>query len=256
MLTGLVSVTFRKMTPAEIVRITRKAGLDGIEWGSDVHCPPGDTTAAREIATLMAENGLATISYGSYYQVGVCDHFDSIIDTAVTLRTTNIRVWAGSVGSIMATKDDRRHITEDSRRIARLAAERGLTISYEFHGESLTDSITSTVQLLNDINMDNVFSYWQPLGDFSFKENIENLRKLVVMRKLKNIHMFEWTEVEKMPLISGQEKWLRYIEAALPCSPALLLEFVKGDDIQQFFEDAKTLKSIKARCNCNCSLSD
>ena len=41
-MTGLVSVTFRDKTPAEIVSEVKKAGLDAIEWGGDVHVPHGD----------------------------------------------------------------------------------------------------------------------------------------------------------------------------------------------------------------------
>ncbi len=41
---GLVSVTFRQLSPEEIVRVAREAGLTVIEWGGDVHVPPGDST--------------------------------------------------------------------------------------------------------------------------------------------------------------------------------------------------------------------
>ena len=45
--TGLTSVTFRQKTIDEIVALARKAQLDGIEWGGDVHVPAGDVQAAR-----------------------------------------------------------------------------------------------------------------------------------------------------------------------------------------------------------------
>ena len=36
---GLVSVSFRKNTPKEILEAVKEAGLSCIEWGSDAHAP-------------------------------------------------------------------------------------------------------------------------------------------------------------------------------------------------------------------------
>ena len=47
--TGLVSITFREKSPEEIVGLVVEAGLDGIEWGGDVHVPHGDLAKAREV---------------------------------------------------------------------------------------------------------------------------------------------------------------------------------------------------------------
>lgn len=44
--TGLVSVTFRQKSVEEIAALTAEAGLSGVEWGGDVHVPPGDREAA------------------------------------------------------------------------------------------------------------------------------------------------------------------------------------------------------------------
>ena len=38
---GLVSVTFRKLSPEEIVQLVVSSGLKGIEWGGDIHLPHG-----------------------------------------------------------------------------------------------------------------------------------------------------------------------------------------------------------------------
>jgi hypothetical protein len=40
--TGLVSITFRQLSPPAIIDLVRQAGLEGIEWGGDVHVPHGD----------------------------------------------------------------------------------------------------------------------------------------------------------------------------------------------------------------------
>ena len=36
---GLVSITFRKLSPRAIIDLVTRANLIGIEWGGDVHVP-------------------------------------------------------------------------------------------------------------------------------------------------------------------------------------------------------------------------
>ena len=40
--TGMTSVTFRKKSAEDVIAIVKEAGLDGIEWGGDIHVPAGD----------------------------------------------------------------------------------------------------------------------------------------------------------------------------------------------------------------------
>ena len=39
--TGVCSVTFRNLNVERIIELVVEAGLDGIEWGGDVHVPTG-----------------------------------------------------------------------------------------------------------------------------------------------------------------------------------------------------------------------
>ena len=64
---GLVSISFRKHAPREILQAMREVGLTEIEWGSDVHAPP---EKAAEIARLQAEFGINCSSYGTYFTLG------------------------------------------------------------------------------------------------------------------------------------------------------------------------------------------
>ena len=63
--TGLVSITFRKKSPEEVVALVCDAGLDAIEWGGDIHAPHGDLAKAREIREMCDSRGIAIPSYGS-----------------------------------------------------------------------------------------------------------------------------------------------------------------------------------------------
>jgi 3-dehydroshikimate dehydratase len=44
---GLCRVTFRKSDPLSILKICKKSGIEGIEWGGDIHSPIGDITQAK-----------------------------------------------------------------------------------------------------------------------------------------------------------------------------------------------------------------
>ena len=147
---GLVSITFRKLTPRQVVDLVVQAGLEAVEWGGDVHAPHGDVAKAREIAQMMAGAGLAMPTYGSYYRVGhrADVPFPDVLVSAVALGIPTIRVWAGKVGSAEADAAYWKAVVADSQRIVDLAATEGIAIAYEFHGNTLTDSAEFTRRLL------------------------------------------------------------------------------------------------------------
>lgn len=39
---GLTSTTFRNGPAEDILQLCQDLGIDGIEWGGDVHVPPGN----------------------------------------------------------------------------------------------------------------------------------------------------------------------------------------------------------------------
>lgn len=103
MKTGLCSITFRQFDISRIVDLTRDAGLDAIEWGGDIHVPPGDTATAGKARELTASAGLEVSSYGSYYQIidaqGAEQDFAPVLESALALGTDTIRIWPGTMPS-------------------------------------------------------------------------------------------------------------------------------------------------------------
>ena len=84
---GVVSVTFRKKTPEEVIDIVKKAGLTHIEWGGDVHVPHGDVETAKRVGELTRAAGLTVSSYGSYFKDPEADlQFEDVLASAVALR--------------------------------------------------------------------------------------------------------------------------------------------------------------------------
>lgn len=251
--TGLCSVTFRDLTAEQVIELTLKAELEGIEWGGDVHVPPGDDERALEVATLTEQANLDIVSYGSYYRVGHnkanAASFEKILETTVKLRAPAVRVWAGSLGSREADEKYRESVVADAKRIASLAEKVGVSIHFEYHGNSLTDTPESAAQLMRDIDHSNIHLYWQPAVGERIANRIASIQQ--VRPWLTHVHVFQWTNKDRLPLEAGIEEWDQYLHELkkLNESRYLLLEFIKSDNSAQFLQDADTLKNLVGTYN-------
>lgn len=245
---GLVSVTFRKLTPGEIVKLVVNSGLQGIEWGGDIHVPHGNIAKAKEVYSLTEANGLKTAAYGSYYTVGNEDEqaftFEQVLETAIVLRAPTIRVWAGNKGSKTADSALWDRVIRESYRIAVLAASVGITISYEFHGNTLTDTSESAYRLLKGVNHSNIRSYWQPPANLDLDLQMDGLK--LVLPWLSNIHVFYDSGNRQLPLSEGTDCWSKYLKVVSeqPEDRFAMLEFVMNESPDQFLQDAKVLRSL------------
>jgi 3-dehydroshikimate dehydratase len=243
---GLVSITFRKLGPEEIIELVKKAGLDGIEWGGDVHVPPGNVEYAAEVLRMTRDAGLKVAAYGSYYRVGGEKDFTfgQVLETAKALCAPVIRVWAGKHGSSEADDEYWKSIVRESADIADAAQQEGIKVAFEFHGNTLTDTNESTLKLLREINHKNVRSYWQPSQRMSIKERLKGLNS--ILPYLEHIHVFQWGDGKRLELETGMKEWKGYIKAAREAkgSRYAMLEFVKDDEPEQFLKDAVILKRL------------
>ena len=95
---GVVSVSFRQLSVDEVIRYTKEAGLDQIEWGSDVHAPYNDPERIAYIAKAQAEAGISCPSYGTYFKLGVDDTelLHGYASAARALGTDILRLWCGN----------------------------------------------------------------------------------------------------------------------------------------------------------------
>jgi 3-dehydroshikimate dehydratase len=239
---GLVSVTFRQLTPAEVVDVAVRAGLGGIEWGADVHVP--DVPAASQVAALTREAGLRVACYGSYLRLGHPEGDPrAVVDTAAALGAPLIRVWAGRLPSAEAGPEHWAAVVGDARRVAALAAEAGIDVAFEYHRNTLTDTRASALRLLELVDAANVGTLWQPEPTRGVDENLGDLAS--VLPHLRNVHVFSWTPArERLPLAAQSAAWVRYLRAADTDDRFALLEFVAGDDPERLLADAATLRSL------------
>ena len=230
MICGLTSVTFRKLDWREIIRITRDCGLDGIEWGGDIHVPPDDLKHASEVYQAVVDAGLEVLSYGSYYKLGGDAPFEPVLDTALALRAGVIRVWA---------EGERNNAIEETQRIADMAKD--ITIAFEYHRNTLTETSESALALLKAADRKNVRTYWQPNPELTHAQNLAELA--AVSPYLEYMHVFHWTRLgRRLPLKAGAGEWRAYLNAAKP--RAAILEFVRNDSPAQCKQDAQQLRRL------------
>ncbi|MFI4910139.1 MAG: sugar phosphate isomerase/epimerase family protein [Sedimentisphaeraceae bacterium JB056] len=252
---GLVSISFRQLDTKQVIEMVKTAGLSGIEWGGDVHVPHGNLEVAREVADQTKEAGLDVAAYGSYFRVGVSEDeglkFKDVLETALTLGTDKIRVWAGNKDSEDADADFRGKIISESKEIAKMAADKGVTMVYEFHGGTLTNTYESAVELLESIDDPNFQSYWQPINGAGVKINSEGIDKLKPW--IRGIHCFHWwpDHTVRLPLAQGWDDWKCYLEklSKIDLDMYSLMEFVVDDDPENFKKDAEVLKTWLAEFN-------
>ena len=250
MLPGLVSITFRKLSPAQIVDLCVINQLQVIEWGGDVHVPHGDTETAKQVGRLTRDHGLNIAAYGSYYRLAASPteglHFPAVLASAVALETKTIRVWAGNRGSADADSGWRQEVAEDALRCADLAAQEGITLCYEFHGGTLTDTLESACDLLTATAHPFIKTLWQPPHGRPLEECLSGLRTLAP--RLQHVHAFHWwpDPSHRLAFRDGKDRWAAYISElrVLGLSPSILLEFVAGDSPEALTDDALFLHEI------------
>ena len=245
MQTGLTSITFRQLTVDEIIDLAVRSGLDGIEWGGDVHVPPASPELAAQVADKCRRAGLAVLSYGSYYRCDDVEAFKGVLETAKALGAPVIRVWAGNADSEHTDEAAFEALVQNIRACAAMAAEEGLTVAFEYHRRTMTQTREGALRLLSALPEENIKTYWQPNPDISFEEQLREID--AVAPRLAHLHVFAWEEGNvRFPLAHSAEKWKAYFDhaAAAPGNRAATLEFVLDDAPEQCVEDAKTLIAL------------
>lgn len=249
---GLCSVTFRALPVERVVELAEQAGLACIEWAGDAHVPAGDVEAAERARTLTEQAGLAVASYGSYLDFQGDDdkasrQAEAVLDSARALGAPRVRVWAGRSGSAQATETDRARTVARIRELADAAAQHGIGVGLEFHGGTLTDEIGSTLRLLDEIDRENVTTYWQPHQGQPAPEALDTLRQ--ALPRVSTIHVFSWWPThERHRLAERSELWSAAftILAAEGSDRDALLEFVPDDDPALLESEARTLRALIA----------
>lgn len=247
--TGVVSATFRKNSPEQVLDLAIKAGLDGIEWSSDVHILPGDIKKAEKIKELCQKEGKEICGYATYYRLGESQNpemsFRPIIETAEALGSPLIRIWAGNISSKEVSEGAFFKMAEEAKTLVTMAKQIQSKISFEYHRNTLADSCTGVQSLLGAIPGSQ--THWQHSESCSIEENERTIGELLPF--ITTIHVQHCRNRVYYPLITGEEMWLRYFHQLkkLIGDHYACLEFVKDGSEKQFLEDANTLRAFIAR---------
>jgi sugar phosphate isomerase/epimerase len=167
MKTALCTLAFKDLSFEEILDVASEAGFDGVEpWGKPDHLPAVyDAATVQRAAAAVFERGLVVSQLGSYANP-VSEAFaqeaaDSIL-IANAFKTDTIRVWAGEHGSGEAEESEWERVTEGFRTYSDQAAEAGLRLAVEVHGNRLSDTTEGCLRLLEGVDRPNFRLNYQP----------------------------------------------------------------------------------------------
>jgi len=247
---GVCSVTFRDKEPKEIIEIVSKAGIQSIEWGSDVHVKAGDVKTAQKVREWSEDAGVDVSSYGSYYRLGMNHDVAPYLESAKALGARQIRIWGGLNPSSYMSFDVRLELIREAKEISRMAAAYGISLSTECHSGTVTDIPESLLYFMYEVNEPNFCSYWQELLHIQEERQLHSLKTLYSSGKLTNLHVYQFDNMKmqrKQTLLrEGRDKWMERLmvfKSDIQTRYAIL-EFVKDGDLESFIDDAKVLTEI------------
>lgn len=243
---GLVSISFRKHSPEEIILAAKKAGLECIEWGSDVHAPCNDTAKLNGIVALQNKHGVYCSSYGTYFRLGVtpAEELPQYIAAAKTLGTDILRLWCGDKGSAEYSKAEKELLFAECKKAAEIAESHIVTLCMECHNHTFTDEIKAAAELIEAVDSPSFRMYWQPNQFKTVEQNMNYAKRISDFTR--HIHVFNWSGNERYPLEESIELWQKYL-GCFDGERALLLEFMPDDDINSLTREADALRKIAGK---------
>lgn len=247
---GLTSISFRNLSWQEIIEISKENGINMIEWGGDIHVPPGDLTKAKEVGIATRKQGIQTLSYGSYYHLlenkNIKESFSQVLATAEALGAQIIRIWTSKTKGITDLNQMCQANIRELKIICQMAAKTNMKIGLEYHRGTLTETKEMTLKILQTTNMPNLFTYWQLNPDISHQERLAEIQQL--KNHICNVHVFYWEPGKdqdiRRPLSHGRKYWHEYWALLKDQNCPLTLEFVKDNQITQLKQDIKELKYL------------
>jgi len=95
------------------------------------------------------------------------------------------------------------------------------------------------------IDCEKIYSYWQSAVGLRVELRLENID--AIQDLISYVHAFHWHGTDRQPFEDGISDWKKYLQALKPDADQtryLMMEFVKDDDVKQFYEDVRVMKEI------------
>jgi sugar phosphate isomerase/epimerase len=249
---GLCSITFRTLSSEEVIDVASRAGVQGIEWGADVHAPPGGGAAITALGARTRDAGLTVVSYGSYLGMAPSndEQIGGALDSAEALGAPMIRIWAELGVTSASPSVERLRVTERTAALTDHVVARGMVPTLEFHPGTLTETARSTNELLDAVGRPELRTHWQPDPALSPATALAELAD--VTDHLAHLHVFAWGSQgieDRRALTDGGAVWAPGLQLAdregapVPGGRYALCEYVRDDDPQQLVADVRVLRS-------------
>lgn len=240
---GIVSISFRSHSPAQILSAAAASDLACIEWGGDVHAPRDDAIRLEQLSAAP----LPCCSYGTYFRLGITplDELEDLIQAAKILGTDHLRIWAGRKTASQYTPEERQKFLDQCVAAAAIAEAHGAILSLECHRRSYTETKEGALELMEYVDSPHFRMYWQPNPDISHEENLAYIRLL--RKYITHVHVFHWVGDQRLSLREGLPIWRRYLDA-LGGSHHLLLEFMPDDRLESLKAEADALHALIRQC--------
>ena len=240
---GLCSVSFRGLSPQEIILAAKNAKLSCIEWGSDIHAKCDGTENLGHIVSLQDKYGVFCSSYGTYFRLGTdnVNELSQYIFAAKALGTETLRIWCGDRKREMLSEKENSALIEEAKKAADIACKNGVTLCMECHNNSYTQTLDGALELMETVGSETFRMYWQPNQLVSTDENIKYAKG--ISEYVRNIHVFNWCGSEKYHLCDGVGIWKKYLDC-FDNNKTLLLEFMPDGRIETLRSEAAALEKI------------
>ncbi|MCZ6677117.1 MAG: sugar phosphate isomerase/epimerase [Candidatus Poribacteria bacterium] len=164
---GLCTIAFSEKPLEAVIDIAADYGFDGVElWGKPPHMPSEyDADAVKKIRDMVLRKGLEISAFGSYVNPLMAwhqRHLEDALKIAQGLGTDLVRIWSGGGPSKSLHPDEKRLITFRLIPLAQWAQFRRLTLGLEMHNNNLTDSVASILELIEEVKLPSLKTYYQP----------------------------------------------------------------------------------------------
>ncbi|MCA1002179.1 sugar phosphate isomerase/epimerase [Bacillus thuringiensis] len=164
---SLCTISFRHqlISFTDIVQFAYENSFEGIElWGThaqNLYMQERETTE-RELNFLMDKN-LEITMISDYLDISLSADFEKTIEKSEQLvvlanwfNTNKIRTFAGQKGSENFSEQERKEYVKRIRKICDVFAQHNMYVLLETHPNTLTDTLPSTIELLEEVDHPNL----------------------------------------------------------------------------------------------------
>ncbi len=246
-LPGLSSDTFRTLAPKRIVELVQAAGLGGIEWQDESHCPVGNLDAAARARNVTEEAGLAVISYAVDAAITGENGNDLavIVRTAAELGAGAIRVRAGDRPLGEATDDERNSVAARIAECVDRAEGLGLMVAVGLHPYSHAATGSEAFELLQRAGASTAQVFWRPPEQPEIEADARDLE--LISESVLGLHASGVSRAIGATMLSeATDRWARYLGILSKHDDDfwVCLRGVEDASVDAFYRDAQTLRVL------------